>query len=155
MLPCMLLECYHLHPAAFLKKPFRLDHLWRAMERCVDTWWESLERLDLLCGGVHRQVPLYSLLWVESSQRGCVFHTSQELIQIRQPMRELTEDLPGHLFLRCHRSFIVNLSHVQRVDRSSLHMSDGTEVPIGRGGRSAALEAVGRFRSMRGEIISV
>ena len=149
--PRRAVECYPLHPAAFLKKPVRPDSLWRAMERCVDAWWESLERLDLLCGGVHRHIPLYSLLWVESSQRGCVFHTSQEQIQIRQPMRELTESLPGHIFLRCHRSFIVNLSHVRSVDKTSLHMSDGAEVPIGRGGRTAALEAVGRFRTMRGE----
>ena len=33
-------------------------------------------------------------------------------------------------FFRCHRSFLVNLGHVERIESSDFLMSDGARIPI-------------------------
>ena len=40
--------------------------------------------------------------------------------------------LPARLFFRCHNSFLVNLSHVGEIERTTLRLRDGTRLPIGR-----------------------
>lgn len=145
--------CYPLHPAAFLKKPIRLDTLWPAMRRCVDRWWSALDRLELLCGGTRRKIPLYDLIWVQSSGQGCLIHTSREHLQARQTLRELEEALPARIFLRCHRSFLVNLCHVRAIEGQFLRMTDGTDIPIGRGNRKAALAASNSLRLLRSGVV--
>lgn len=39
--------------------------------------------------------------------------------------------LPADRFMRIHRSHIINLAHVSQVSRTRVHLSDGTELPIG------------------------
>ena len=53
--------------------------------------------------------------------------------------------LPRGLFLRCQRSFLVNLRHVRRLDSEGLCMSDGAVVPLSRSSRSEVAEAYRQF----------
>lgn len=144
--------CYSIRPrpAAFLKKPIRLDSLWRTMDRCAESWWDSLERLDLLCDGARQHIPLYDLLWAESDNRGYLIRTRQDVLRIRRPLRELERALPAHIFLRCHRSFIVNLCHIRGIDGNCLLMSDGSELPLGRGSREAVTGAYDSLCRLQG-----
>lgn len=144
--------CYSIrpHPAAFLKKPIRLESLWRTMDRCAESWWDSLERLDLMCNGAQQHIPLYDLLWAESDNRGYLIRTRQDVLHIRKPLQELERALPKHVFLRCHRSFIVNLCHIRGIDKDCLLMSDGSELPLGRNGRDVVTDAYERLRRLQG-----
>ena len=36
----------------------------------------------------------------------------------------------GHLFLRCHQSFLVNPEYIENISRFKVRLSDGTELPI-------------------------
>lgn len=46
-------------------------------------------------------------------------------------MKRMEETLPQELFLRIHRSHIINLSQVTEVKRGHVRLTDGTELPIG------------------------
>ena len=135
------IESYALHPAGFFKKPIRLDVLRQALDRCVGAWWGDLEQLEVLCGGVRRQIPLYGLLWVESCQHGSLLHTSWERIQTREPLRDLAARLPGRVFLRCQRGFLINLYHARGVSQDSVVLSSGDRIPVGRRVRTEVLES--------------
>lgn len=47
-------------------------------------------------------------------------------------MEQAMSLLPGELFFRVHRSYIINLDKVQKIDASSLKMVNGDMIPIGR-----------------------
>lgn len=126
------IDSYAMHPAGFLKKPMELGGLRHVLDKTVTLWHDELERVDVLCGGFKRSVPLYDLLWAESSQHGTLLHTHCEGIQTRETLRDFNARLPGGVFLRCQRSFLVNLYHVSALTSMGVKLDDGSEIPMGR-----------------------
>lgn len=126
------IDSYALHPAGFLQKPLELGALRHVLEKTVGLWHDELERVDVLCGGFKRSVPLYDLLWAESSQHGTLLHTHCEGIQTRETLRDFNARLPEGVFLRCQRSFLVNLYHVSALTSMDVRLDDGSEIPMGR-----------------------
>ena len=61
----------------------------------------------------------------------------------------LEQQLPGSIFMRCQRSFVINLIHVREAVGNSLLLSNGTEVPISRGSKAAVLDSYRRFCQLR------
>ena len=46
-------------------------------------------------------------------------------------MKKMEKYLPGHSFMRIHRSWIINLIDISEVNKSRILMNDGVYVPIG------------------------
>ena len=55
---------------------------------------------------------------------------------------ELEQRLPADRFLRCHKSYLVNMDHVKRMEKTSFIMADGRRIPIGRTYQKTCREAV-------------
>lgn len=140
-MPQTAITSYTLHPIAFLRKPVRLDGLQSAMDRCTNLWWPFLERLEILSGHLHLHLPICGLVWIEGGSRGSLLHSSQESIFTRETLSSLEQRLPRTLFLRCQRSFLVNLFHVRSLDSGGVYMSDGTVIPFSRSGKRSIEEA--------------
>ena len=82
---------------------------------------------------------------MESTRRNSLVHSTQGPIATREALTALEGRLPRGLFLRCQRSFLVNLRHVRRLDSEGLCMSDGAVVPLSRSSRSEVAEAYRQF----------
>ena len=145
------IDSYSLHPDGFLQKPVRQSALFTALRRCARLWWDSLERLEILSDRLRVRLPLCDLVWAEGARRGCLVHSSQECIVNCETLSALEARLPSGLFFRCQRSFLVNLTHVQKLDSQGLHMSDGAVVPLSRNSRAAAVQAYQRLRRLMEE----
>ena len=147
--PQRAIDSYSFHPTGFLTKPISVNKLWEAMLRCARLWFSSLLRLELLSDRIKIGVPLKNLIWLEGTRRGCLVHTSHHSISAREPLYQLEQRLPQTVFTRCQRSFVVNLAYVQEVTASSLFLTDGTELSLGRSTKAGVLEAYRRFCRLR------
>ena len=145
------IDSYSLHPDGFLHKPIRQEDLHAALRRCIKVWWDALDRLEILSDRLRVRLPLCDLVWAEGARRGCLVHSSHECISNRESLSALEARLPGALFFRCQRSFLVNLTHVQKLDSQGFHMSDGAVVPLSRNSRAAAVQAYQRLRRLMEE----
>lgn len=56
-------------------------------------------------------------------------HTAEGGLEIEGLLRDIEPQLPG-VFLRVHRSYLVNAAHVLRLRRFALELSNGMEVPV-------------------------
>ena len=72
-----------------------------------------------------------SIQWVESAKGGkhSVVHTPDEAVETRTPISALARDY-GHLFLRCHASYLINPNYIRSIRRFCVTMTDGAELPI-------------------------
>lgn len=53
--------------------------------------------------------------------------------KVQDSMGTLEKALLSHSqFLKCHRSYVVNLSHVHRIEKTDILMDDGERVPLSR-----------------------
>jgi len=144
--PGLSIACYALHPADFLPKPVSPAALERAMGRCIPLWQERLRWLDASAGRV--QIPLCELMWAEASGHSTMLHCVHGIIRDSESLSALETKLPPKLFLRCQRSFIVNLRHVRALENGFFTMVGDDQVPVGRGNRDQAAQAYAAFRRL-------
>lgn len=75
---------------------------------------------------------LHDILYVEAQRKNCVFMTAQGELRPDMVFDTLSDTLSELPFLRCHRSYIVNLAHVRDM-REMDFITDGShKVPISR-----------------------
>ena len=61
-------------------------------------------------------------------------------LQERMTLKHCEGLLPADLFMRVHRSYIINLTQIDRVDGERIFMKNGDEIPISRAVKSQLLE---------------
>ena len=147
--PNAAIPSYSLHPVGFLKKPIRMRELSAALLRCRDLWWDSLNRIEIFSDRCRLWFPISSLIWAEGERRGCLIHGFQVCLLSRESLAALAQQLPQALFLRCHRSFLVNLCHIRALDAEGLHMADGATIPLSRSNLRTARRTYDRFCQWR------
>jgi two-component system LytT family response regulator len=84
-------------------------------------------------------VPAAKLDYVEAQDDWVVLATAGRKLRKQQTLRELEEQLDARRFVRIHRSYLLNVDRLQRVDlygkesRIAL-LRDGTKLPVSRSG---------------------
>lgn len=73
---------------------------------------------------------LNSLRYAETFNRNLLLHTEQENIICYRSMKELERELESHGFVRCHTSYLVNLSYVKGMKKLELELISGETIPI-------------------------
>jgi two-component system, LytTR family, response regulator len=86
----------------------------------------------------HVKVSLDELLFVEALEKYVRLHLSSKRIVSLMSMNQIMDMLPDALFVRVHRSFIVNLSKVESIKGNMLRMGQ-VEIPLGKGQREVVL----------------
>ena len=68
--------------------------------------------------------------FVESVSRKINIHTTQGVVSFYSKLDEVENEINDERFLRCHKSFLVNMDHISSVEDYSFILTDNTEVPI-------------------------
>ncbi|MCR4629866.1 MAG: LytTR family DNA-binding domain-containing protein [Clostridium sp.] len=128
------LEGYRLHVNRYLHKPLDPSEVRETVELAVK---EQRRRpsLSVRTDGRDLSLPLARITYIEQDNRSSkVFLTGGEMKRIPLRLDDLEKMLPFPPFFRCHKSFIANLSHVQKLNAELLlfEMSDGGAAYIRR-----------------------
>ena len=78
---------------------------------------------------------LADIVAVESQGHYVKIYTTAENLLVYQSISQLEERLPSGTFIRCHRSFIVNIRHIKAMTYHHIE-TDVVKIPIGRSFRS-------------------
>ncbi|MDM1531860.1 LytR/AlgR family response regulator transcription factor [Myroides marinus] len=80
--------------------------------------------------GKHIKVQYKDLKYVEGLKDYLVLHLVSEKIITLSTLKEMEEKLPSTLFIRVHKSYIINKQHLDSIERNRLYI-DKAIVPIG------------------------
>ena len=121
---------FDVQAADYLVKPFQQEDVDRTLDWCLEHMPESLRVLSVYAQGEWQELPLTSISYIEVLGHQCHIHTSRRTLVVRRGLDDLESAIDSRDFLRCHRSFLVNLNCVESIQGSDFHMSDGPLVPI-------------------------
>ena len=113
---------------------------------------ECLDRILVRSGGRMTFLKLCDVDWIEADDNDLRFHAGRATHRVRDTLRRLAPRLDPRLFLRIHRSAIVNIEAIAEI-RSLFHgdydvlLRDGTALPVGRTYRDRLLQRMGDPRS--------
>lgn len=86
-------------------------------------------RIAVKNGSQTRYLDPAELLYAEARGKRCVVHSAGEETVLNEMLADLEKQLPG-IFVRVHRSYVVNAAHVRSIERYVLTLSDGTQLPV-------------------------
>lgn len=119
------------HPFAFISKPFKKIDLQHAIELTVQRLKEESEinspsddtfvlsdSIYIRSSDKMVKVVIKNVLYIEAERNYCKIHCKEKELLIVSTLKDLDEKLPTKHFLRIHRSFIVNISHIDEIATS-------------------------------------
>ena len=118
-------ESYEVSALDFLLKPIRYNKFIAAVEKARE-WFELREKgkasssLFLKVDGDYRQVAVSNILYVSGLKDYVMFYLDDQPKPLitHLTMKSVEEMLPQQQFMRVHRSYIVALDKISKVDRN-------------------------------------
>ncbi len=109
---------------------------------------EYVDRIVLKADGALHFIKTRDVIWIEAQGDFVKVQTPGKTQLVRETLQSMEHKLDAATFLRIHRSFLVNLEHVRRVEVAlygdyAVFMSDGTKLRLSRNYR-AKLKALMR-----------
>lgn len=124
------MEGFAVRAAHYLSKPLEYEQIEEAMGRCREQVNRHARSIGLTVGSRPVRVRLRDILYVEVFGKSCMLHTVNGDMDTKLPIDELEQMLGGSPFLRCHRSYIVNLNHVRDVVEHRFILTNGDHALI-------------------------
>ena len=147
-------DAFDLNACDYLLKPFSLERFIVAVDKAMDRLKEkpmanvvgdekrAEDFMFIRTSGKIYKVLFDDLLYAEASGNNIKIVTSHTTLQPVMTLSNIEEMLPPALFLRAHRSFIVNKSKITHIEGNRVFIGE-TEVPIGSNYRDAFLRQIG------------
>ena len=94
---------------------------------------EYAEHVFVRKGYGHKKVAVRDIAYLEADRNYCRIHLfGGECLNVTMPMVEVYEYLSPDIFKRIHRSFIVNVEHIDTYIGNMITLKCGKEITIGR-----------------------
>ena len=124
------LDGYSVGALQYLVKPVDYGDLKKVLGKCVKLFADSMRAIEILSDRLTVRVLLKDILYIEVFDHACHIHTHSETVKSYRSLDEIERQLMGGTFLRTHRSFIVNMRHIDDVADNDFLLTNGASVPI-------------------------
>lgn len=144
------MDAFSLGTNSYVIKPIKRSSIDMAFAKCQAVFIANGRYIEVLSDRMKFQVPLIKILYIETFGRETLYHTTDR--DFRSTAVTSLDDLKqtlGTSFLRCHRSYLVNLNHVAAIQTDDFRMRDGRLVPLRQRGRADLRDAYADFISER------
>lgn len=125
---------YSVHAVSYIIKPLDDKQINSILNYAV---FESdafpSKRIHLSLNGEDRFFICDSILYIEAFRHGTVFHLLDNKESYNYSINSLEKELNKTSFVRCHRSYIINLKYVKRITYTEVQLyNTSTIIPLGR-----------------------
>ena len=121
---------YELRVTDYLLKPFSLADVEGALDWVVQEREERFQTITIRSEWEEEQILVREIQYIEVIRHSAVLHLTGGTKRTRKGLQELENEIGDSGFLRCHRSFLVNLDYVAAIDQGDFAMKNGDRVPI-------------------------
>ena len=131
--------------SGYLVKPVETELLLANLQKAADEIQDTEQPvLVLRQKGTTVSIPIREICFVESSGHTVNVHTDEETVTAYERLESIKRSLPPG-FYHCHKSFIVNMSHIRRFQPNDILLKNGKRVPVSRSKYNETKTAYFRF----------
>lgn len=124
------LDGFEVGAVHYLVKPLSYEDVEVGLDRCKQLFAQAEKYIEFKTGRVITPILMKDIVFAEVYGNTVLIHTSSEEIKAYISLDELAKLLPKDIFLRCHRSYIVNMNFIASQDGSDFILKNSTKVPI-------------------------
>jgi DNA-binding LytR/AlgR family response regulator len=135
----------------YLLKPFSYSRFCKAVDKTVryflkkETTTTGDKEIFIKKGPSLVKLKLKDIVYIEALENYVTLNTNHEKFTIHFTMKAIENQLPSGIFIRVHRSFIINKSMIQTIKENSLDLIVGGEkknIPVGKSFRDILLNDI-------------
>ena len=141
-------NAFTLRANGYVTKPIERDSLDAAFSQCRSVFMKNARFIEAAIDRQSIRIPITKILYIEVYGHEVLIHSQYGVINTSTPLSKIETDI-GRPFLRCNRSYLVNMNHVSEIGEHSIIMSNGVSVPISNRSRNEVREAYADFISDR------
>ncbi|MGL5479091.1 MAG: LytR/AlgR family response regulator transcription factor [Clostridium sp.] len=129
-----LLDGYEVNPSNYLLKPLSLQKVKNELHKCIDDIHKKKEDFIVIkSGSVISKFNIYDIVYFESKLRQIILtKVNGETFSFYEKLDEIEEALSNKSFVRCHKSYLVNMHYIDSIDGTNIITNTKTELPISR-----------------------
>lgn len=162
------LKAFEMNAIDYLLKPFSKNRFEEAVKRAInriitsekqdDTvkksvlfkkgTGETIDRIVVKSGSTINVIPVNDVIYFEAQDDYVMVYTQEGRFLKQQTMKFFEESLPGNQFIRVHRSFIVRIEKINKLEQYGKEsymviMNNNRSIPVSRSGYSRLKEKLG------------
>lgn len=136
------LEGYALDVVDYLVKPITFERFLKAAQKAFDVLTlkrnasaskdSDTDHFFVKCESKFEKVFFQDVRYIEAMQNYVVIHTGTRKLITYLTMSSLEQQLPSHLFLKVHKSYIISISQIKALDGNEILIGDA-RIPMSRG----------------------
>lgn len=149
-------EGFELEVTDYLLKPFSLERFMQAVSRVqkkkeqpqqapaisLATETPQAESIFIKSDKKILQFKFDDLYYVEAYGNYLKIYTADDMILTAQTLSDFLDKLPKQ-FVRVHKSYVVNFSHLKLIDGNRIKLNNNSDIPIGKSYRKDVLDFIG------------
>ncbi len=145
------LKAFDFNVVDFLLKPISFSRFCKAVDKTVryfshkEQTSSGDEEIFIKKGSSLVKLKLKDIVYVEALENYVTLHTNTDKFTIHFTMKAIETQLPSGIFIRVHRSFIINKSMIQSIKENALDISVGNTVrniPVGKSYKDSLLNDI-------------
>jgi DNA-binding LytR/AlgR family response regulator len=139
-------EAVETKPFGFLVKPFQKHDIYTAIELAMtnfnasqihinkevapNTESEQVKVVYFKVQNSYEKIDIDDIMYIKSDLKHIDVFTKKRKFTLRMSLVEFTDPLAKNVFIRVHRSYVVNKNYIDRFDGSSIEIKDSI-IPLG------------------------
>ena len=143
-------EAFYKNVSAYILKPLTKVSFLKAVDKVKELYNEKHNLVDLKNinffvksnDGHYVHLNCNDIYWIEVNRNDIWLHTANDKFQISTTLKEFTAKLPQSLFVKTHRSFVVNINRINMIYENEIIIktnNSDVKIPLSRNYKSDLL----------------
>ena len=143
------LEGFELDVVDYLLKPISFPRFLKAVDKARNYLYARNKELSITqdfffikCNGKIEKITMADVIYIEAMANYVIIHTRQKKYITYLTFSGIEEQLPDHLFVRIHKSFLVAISAIQTIDGGEVLITGPTRLPLSKNYRNEVMTRI-------------
>lgn len=124
-------EGYVARAFRFMTKPIEDEELFENLQACMEEL-QLTKTISLYRRGVPQNVRMQDVGYLSAQSGGTEIWTRTDMYYSEESLLQWEQKLPAILFFRCHKKYLVNLTHVANYENHMITLIHGERIPVSR-----------------------
>lgn len=124
------LDAFEVDAMQYLVKPVSYEKLHNIFNKCQRLFADNMRFIEVPSSGLSVKIFLKDIYYIEVYNKVSLIHTNTEIVKTYTSLSKLWELVGSTPFLKCHRSYIVNMLYIDDILDTDFRLKNGDTVPI-------------------------
>ncbi|WMM25780.1 LytTR family DNA-binding domain-containing protein [Tissierella sp. MB52-C2] len=129
----------------FLIKPISENDFRKDFDRAIEQHKINHYKYVVKYKGSTTKLEVKDIIYIEALNRHLFIFNGVNRYECVGKLKDEEEKLSFYGFVRCHQGFLVNMAYIKKINKTSILLENGDEIPVSKGLRPRAMEDFNKY----------